>query len=103
MDEKGLSLSVPGLCEQTGSDAAPLGGGRWMPHGRGQHPRFADLRQVQRPPAEFMRENSLITYSGLSSGFAKASPSRYAQWESRLTLSLGILPLLPADPTKEDN
>jgi hypothetical protein len=24
MDEKGLSLSVPGLCEQSGSDTAPL-------------------------------------------------------------------------------
>jgi hypothetical protein len=31
MDEKGLSLSVPGLCEQTGSDAAPLGVGVGCP------------------------------------------------------------------------
>jgi hypothetical protein len=88
--DKGLSLSVPGLCEQTGSDTAPLVVDVGRSPDAGNSLVFPTCNQIQRLPAEPLREDSLIIYSGAEQRVREGFSIRYARWESRPTFSLGI-------------
>ena len=103
MDEKGLSLSVPGSCEQSESDTAPLAVDAGRPPDAGNSLVFSSCNQIQRLPTEPLRESSLIVYFGteqrVNEGFSIALRA--------MGIEVDVQPLdaalLPCCPNREDN
>ena len=103
MDEKGLSLSVRGLCEQTGSDTAPSAVDVGRPPDADDKLVFPTCDEIRPPLAEPLRESSLITYFGseprVSEGFSIALRA--------MGIEADVQPLdtamLPCCPNREDN
>jgi hypothetical protein len=103
MDEKGLSLSVPGLCEQTGSDTAPLVVDVGRSPDAGNSLVFPTCNQIQRLPAEPLREDSLIIYSGAEQRVREGFLHSLRAMGIEADVQPRDTALLPAGPTKEDN
>jgi hypothetical protein len=103
MDEKGLSLSVPGLCEQSGSDTAPLAVDAGRPPDADDELVFPTCDEIQPLLAEPLHKSSLIVYFGteqrVNEGFTIALRA--------MGIEVDVQPLdaalLPCCPNREDN
>jgi len=99
VDEKGLSVSLPGACGQIGSNAGPLLEARRTRATSS----FSRLRRVQRLPAEPLRKHSFTIYSGTEQRVREGFSMALRALGMEADLQPNDSALLPAAPTKEKN